>query len=127
VAAYILQSVLGIGFAQPFSGFVISNERGMPVGAFLFNNYSGPNVELTICCDVPLGVRATRFIARMAFVELGARRITVHTRVSNARTIKAIQALGFICEGVRRDYFADEDAMAYALLKSEQRLIRIDP
>lgn len=124
VAAFILESVLGIKLCQPMAGFVIVDERGMPVGAFVFNNHSGPNVELTICCDLPLGVRATRFIARMAFVDLQAWRITAHTRVENERVIRAMKKLGFHLEGRSHDHFGlDDDAYVFGLLKRDQRLI----
>ena len=106
------------------AGYVILDERNMPVGAFVFNGHSGPNVELTICCDLPLTTRVVRFIARLAFVELQAVRITAHSRVTNRRAIIAMKKLGFVYEGISFDHFGmGDDAKIFGLLKREQRLI----
>lgn len=126
VAAFILSSVLKINFSKPYFGCAMFNARGFPVGAFLFNNWSGPNVELTIACDVPLGMKAVRFIARAAFVELAASRITVHTSPDNARSLAAIKSVGFQYEGFCSDFYGEgKDAFSFALTRRQQRIIRI--
>lgn len=126
VAAFILSSVLKIRLSQPFYGFVMQDEDGFPYGAFAFTNYSGPNVELSICCNRRLGVTDVRGIARIAFETMKVRRITVHTMASNVRAQAACRSLGMRSEGVAADYYETEDAHVYALLASEQKLIRIN-
>ncbi len=126
-ARFILTSVLKVGFSDPFFGFVIVGNRGFPVGAFTLNNHSGANVELTICCDVPLGIRAARFIAKLCFIDLKARRVTVHTRTDNRLAQAAIKKAGFSFEGYCRDFYEDGDAYSYSILARSQRLIRIEP
>ena len=125
VSAFILNNVLKIQMAAPFAGFVIQDDRGMPVGAFALHGYNGANIELTICCDKPLGVRVTRYIARLAFIEMNVRRIMVHTSVHNEKAQRAIKSLGFVHEGRCKDFYADCDAYQFALLRSDQKLIRI--
>jgi hypothetical protein len=96
----------------------------MVCGAFVFNAYTGPCVELTIMCSLPLSVRIVRFIARLAFVELNAERLQVHTELGNTRARKAIESIGFRFEGVARRYFGKRNALTYALLRDEQKVIR---
>lgn len=127
VAAFILSSVLKIRLAPPFYGFVMTGDDGFPYGAFAFTNYSGPNVELSICASKRLGLGDVRGIARLAFNEMKARRITVHTKASNTRAQAACRALGMRFECVAKDFYEDDDAHCYALLASEQKLIRTNP
>lgn len=124
-ASAILAMVLKIRLAQPFYGFALVDKDGFPVGALAFTNYSGPNVELSICVGKRLTLGAVREIARVAFVMMKVRRITVHTKASNVRAQHACEALGFRSEGRAKDYYEDDDALVYALLASEQRLIKV--
>lgn len=127
IAAFILSSVLKVRLAPPFYGFVMHGKDGFPYGAFAFTNYSGPNVELSICCNRRPTVSDIRGIARLAFGQMRARRITVHTKASNVRAQAACKALGMRFECVAKDYYEDDDAHCYALLASEQKLIRTNP
>lgn len=115
---------LGTNLALPFCGYAITNLRGEQVGAFVFNNYSGADVELTIACSERVTIRVARFIALLAFYDLGARRLSAKTRVSNHKAIHAMGALGFKVEGCAREYFDGEDAVLFGLLESEQKLVK---
>lgn len=124
-ACLILSRELGIELSTPAYGFILRDSNAATVGAFAFNNYSGPNIELTIAVRQRLTLGAVREIARLAFVVAGARRITVHTKASNKRAQRACQTLGFRYEGRAADFYEDDDAEVYALLAREQKLIRI--
>jgi len=125
-AAFILGRRLGITLAAPFWGWVLVSGDEI-VGAFVFNNYSGSNLELSLAISGPVGIGVARSIARLAFVEFSARRITVHTKTENSAAIHAAQAIGFRSEGTARHYFEDADAARFALFRDEQKLIRVEP
>lgn len=115
---------LETNLALPFCGYAITDGNGKQVGAFVFNNYSGADVELTIACSERVTIRVARFIALLAFYDLGARRLSAKTRVSNHKAIHAMGALGFKVEGCAREYFDGEDAVLFGLLESEQKLVK---
>ena len=115
---------LKMNLALPFCGYAIKGRNGEQVGAFVFNGYTGADVELTLACSERVNVRVARFIFLLAFYDLGARRLTVKTRASNKRAINAALATGFKIEGRLREYFNGEDAIIFGLLEREQRLVK---
>ena len=119
-----IDNALGLNLALPFCGYAITDGSGRQVGAFVFNGYTGNDVELTIACDERVTLRVARFIACLAFFDLGARRLTGRTRASNRKAINAMLALGFKIEGRIREFFDGEDAILFGLLASEQKLVR---
>lgn len=123
VAKFILGDVFGQTFHAPFCGFVIQDD-GFPVGAYIFNCYTGHDVEFTIALSKAPSISIVRQIARDAFVGLGVSRITAKTRMSNAPARRALEAIGCKQESTAYDHFGDEDAAVYALLKRTQKLIR---
>lgn len=125
LAREFLKQSLGIELEFPFSGYAVKDEAGGVIGAFAFTNYTKCNVELTVAINDRLSVRLVRFMVWLAFVDLGCRRITARTRVSNTRAIRAIEKSGAKREGVAREYFNGEDAIMFGLLRSEQRLIKL--
>ena len=115
---------LNLNLALPFCGYAITDAKGRQVGAFVFNGFTGCDVELTLACRERVNVRVARFIFLLAFYDLGARRLTVKTRASNKKAINAALAVGFRIEGRLREYFDGEDAVVFGLLESEQKLVR---
>lgn len=66
----------------------------------------------------------TRMIA-LAFDEIGARRISTRIRASNAKSLKAARAFGFVLEGtLRQSHKNGDDELIFSLLKHEARLSR---
>lgn len=124
VAKFILDSVFGDPFSAPFAGFVITDE-GFPVGAYILNAFTGHDVEFTIAAKCVLPISIVRQVARDCFVGLGVSRITAKTRMSNAPARRALEAIGCKQESTASDYFGDEDAAVYALLKRDQKLVRL--
>ena len=118
-----IDRALKLNIALPFCGYSITC-RDEQVGAFIFNNYTGSDVELTIACAERVTIRVARFIALLAFYDLKARRLTARTRESNRKAINAMLALGFKIEGRSREYFDGEDAILFGLLEREQRLVK---
>jgi len=119
-----LDKALNINLSHPFCGYVITNKLGDIVGAFVFNGFTGDNVELTIACQERVTIAIARFIALLAFFDLKCNRITARTRASNQRAIRAMLAVGFKFEGVAREYFSGEDAIMFGMLAKEQKLVK---
>jgi len=121
--AYI-DNALNINLSLPFCGYVIANKLNDTVGAFVYNGFTGDNVELTIACEERVTISIARFIALIAFFDLGCNRMTARTRISNQRAIKAMLNVGFKFEGVAREYFGGEDAIMFGMLAKEQKLVK---
>lgn len=122
-ARFFAQRALGCTFADPLIGIVIE-DSGRQVGAVIFNGYTpGQNIDMT-GVGSKWDIRVIREIARYCFSRV--RRVTALTCVTNIAAINALLALGFKREGVMREYFPGGDAIVFGLLRSEQRLIKVD-
>jgi hypothetical protein len=125
LAALLMDNWLGVDFrGTPYAGLVVRNSSNEPVGCVILNDYSQGNIEMTgagVGCWTP---RVIRTIARHIFVTLGCTRVTARTRASNKTAREALKSMGFRREGTARDWFGDEDAILYGLLRREQRIIR---
>lgn len=117
-----IERELGLFIADPFIGLLIE-QNGKSVGAVILNDYRpGQNIELTAHTCGTWVIRDVRDITRYCFERV--RRITAHTNVNNNRACYMLNALGFKCEGMLREWFKDGDAFVFGLLKSEQRIYR---
>lgn len=124
IARGYISNALGIRIAEPFCGYAMFNSEGKIVGAFAFNNYTGINAALTIACEIPVGIRASRFIADVAFNDLGCDRLSATTKATNERALKALRQVGFVQEGVLREFFGEDDGIIFGLLRHEQKLVK---
>lgn len=124
LAASYVQHFLGADIrGTPWVGLVIWGDTGVK-GAVIFNDYANGNIEMTGVgkgCWSPTIIRS---LARYVFKQLGCRRVTARTSVSNRAAKRALVAMGFQYEGRLRDWFGHEDAMIYGLLRREQRLVK---
>jgi hypothetical protein len=96
------------------------------VGAVLWNDFSGPNIEGSCVGEARCFTRSIiREAFRYPFVQLGCQRVTVHIRRSNAKVRGLALRLGFRPEGLMRRYYGDDDAAVYGLLRAEaERWVR---
>jgi RimJ/RimL family protein N-acetyltransferase len=79
------------------------------VGAVLFQNFNGTNVELSYYGPRTLSSGIVRAIARVVSLEFNAARVTVITSKKNKRLMRGLQRLGFRLEGSQRRYFGKRD------------------
>jgi hypothetical protein len=119
----VMRRTFGVRLSQPSVGIVVLQE-GRPAGVVVINDYSQGNAELTGIGERCWTVRVCRDLARYVFLRLGCHRLTARTRPSNAKARRALDRLGFKVEGVARDWFGNEDAVIYGLLRRECRLLR---
>ena len=79
------------------------------VGAVLFQNFNGTNIELSYYGPRTLSPGIVRTIARIVSLEFNAARVTVITSKKNKRLMRALQRFGFRLEGSQRRYFGKRD------------------
>jgi RimJ/RimL family protein N-acetyltransferase len=105
-------------FVPPFEAWGIADNEGRITGVVVFNDYTDRNVEVsTVGHGWTRGV--LRAIAHKCFVELNCSRVSVTTRASNSFVRGLVTRLGGKCEGVKRQYFDDDDAVIYGILQDE--------
>ncbi len=119
VGDWVSQEIGIPGFVPPYSGVGWLNDEGDMVGGVVFNNFTGPNVEASVAWTGVLTRSVLRIIRQYVFEQHPCRRITIHTRASNAGVIDQARRLGFKPEGVHPAYFADDDGVSLGLLKDD--------
>lgn len=124
-AAYIVEQVLKVKLCAPFEGLCIMGEDDFPYGVVIFNDYTGENIEMTGVGRGCWSPKIIRDLARYVFCQLKVRRVTARTAVSNEKAIRALERMGFVREGLARQWFAGEDAILFGLLAEEQRLVKL--
>lgn len=119
-ARLYIERTLGIHVSDPFIGLMVERDDRV-IGAAILNDYRpGENIELSMHVSGVWNISDIRGIARYCFARV--RRISAHTRVNNERARRMLEALGFRCEGIIREWFKGEDAALYGLLRSEQKI-----
>lgn len=124
-AQIIVETALGIKVSKPFVGIVLIDEDRVSKGAFVFNNWSGRDIHVSCVLRRPMTVAEMRYLARYVFRKMDCHRCTALTATRNASARTALRRLGFSIEGFIREYFPDDDAVVYGLLKSEQKIVRV--
>lgn len=103
---------MDVVFAPPYT--VIGIERdGVIRGGWLFNDYNGHNVEITVALDVPLLPGMIRSVKDYLFRQMRVRRVTGRCRESNTASANMMRRLKFHNEGRLPFYYGDEAAMIF--------------
>lgn len=109
---------LKLKFVAPYSAIGFESDDGTPLGALVFNDYTGQNIEISI-----VGLwskKMFRVAGDYVFNQLKAQRMTARTRVDNKKVINVIIGAGFRVEGKARRYYPDgTDAILFGMLKEE--------
>lgn len=99
---------------------------GRLVAGVIFNHFEECNLYMHVSA-IPKTMWVTQGIARQVFDypfnQLGMRRVTaiMPSRLMTAR--KFNERLGFEFEGIQRNYYQDDDAVLYGLLRENCRFI----
>ena len=109
---------------NPVAVHGVVDKDGTLVGALIYGEYDGHNIELSLCGTRGITPRVLRFIFEYPFVELGCGRLWARIRKSNKTMKKLLPRAGFRFEGVERTYYADEDALRFSMLKNECEWIK---
>lgn len=108
-------------FRDPYYAIGVES-RDQLTGAFVFTNYDGNDVNVTVAGRGAVSRTALRGAVKFAFDDLGCSRVSVTTRADNARVIDMVQRVGFVREGYLRRLFGNADGVLLGLLEKDFRL-----
>jgi RimJ/RimL family protein N-acetyltransferase len=97
-------------FALPYNKAIgLVDNEGNLIGGVLFQNWNGPNIELSYYGEKTMTPGIVRAIARVALNEFDVARITALTSKKNRRFIRGLFKLGFRLEGMQRCFYGKRD------------------
>lgn len=111
--------LVGKPFHAPFTTIGVIDSAGKLRGGFVFTTYTGDSVELSLAGSACADRGAWRGVLQYVFVQLGCKRLAIHTRKSNKTVCKQAPRLGFKFEGVSRSLYGDEDGLCYSLIAND--------
>jgi RimJ/RimL family protein N-acetyltransferase len=88
-------------------GLLDSNSK--MVGAVIFQNWNGPNIEISYYGKNTMTLGVIRYLARYTLDTFDPARLTAITSKRNRQFMKALQKLGFRVEGAQRCYYGKQD------------------
>lgn len=107
-------------FVRPYVAIGIENGKGY-CGAYVLNQFTGPDIELTIAGRGAVSRTALSVIYDYVFNQLGCLRISATCRTDNTQAIRLAERLGFKREGMSRKKFGNSNAVLLGLLREEYR------
>lgn len=110
---------LGIDDFGPATAIGVERD-GRIIAVLVFSAWRPPTIEVTIASDDKHWASRSviRAFMRYPFVQLKCKRVTAITAVRNYRARSTLERLGFVQEGFHRDWFPDDDAISYGLLRA---------
>ena len=88
----------------------VANREGTLIGAIIFQNYNGINIELSFYGEPRiLTANIVRHIAHAALVNFNVGRLTTITSRRNKRLIRGLIKIGFKLEGMQRVFYGHQD------------------
>lgn len=111
---------VGVNICPPYVTLAIM-EDGNVIAAAVFNNYQDSNIDLSVVFSRPIALTRgnLRALFSYPFKQLGMKRVSVRTRASDLKVRKKIRRLGFTPEGKHANWFGDEAAFSYGMLRSD--------
>lgn len=103
----------------------IVSEQGL-IGAVLFHNWNGYNVEVSYYGRGTLRAGILRTIARYLIYTFDPSRVTVVTAKRNKRLVRSLQRLGFKLEGSQHCYYGRGDCTRSTAIRFVMFRERID-
>ena len=85
------------------------DNKGVIIGAVIFQNWNGCNVEMGYHGKQTLTAGITRCLARYILLNFDPSRLTVITSKRNRQLMRGLQRLGFRLEGTQRCYYGKRD------------------
>src|SRR6185437_8300979 len=111
---------VGIKDFGPCAAIGVARGDKIIAGA-VFNRYAHPNIEATIATISPRWATpdVLRAFLRYPFDQLGCKRITAVTEITNQPARAFLCRLGFRQEGIHPDAFTHGDGVSYGLLRKD--------
>jgi hypothetical protein len=119
VIAY-MERRLGVKFSEPriVRGFM--TDKGEPLAAVLFNNYSGSNIDVSVVAE-RVTRSVLRFVSSYVFNQLGCRRMTANIKKKNKHAREMALRCGFTFESIAKQFYPDDDAAVYRMLNEGEK------
>ncbi len=108
---------LGRRIFPPFTAIGVVDTNALK-GGLVFNEYSGPNIEVTMFGPHCLSRKVLKATGVYVFSELKCLRLTARTKRSNKLMQKLLPRLGFDYEATLKNYFGPtraDDALLFRL------------
>lgn len=119
VAAWVASQV-GKEFHTPYTAIGVLNGTGALKGGFVFTNYNGSSIELSLAGAGVALWRIGPAILEYVFGQLKCSRLEVHTAAENKAVRKLAPKLGFTFEGKSRNFYGrGKDALLYSLTSDD--------
>lgn len=115
IIAY-LESRLDTKLTPPFTTVGIEKD-GEITGGWLFNDYNGHNIEISVALDTQLTRGMIRAIKDYLFNQMKVRVVSARCRDSNLVSQNLMARLGFVYRGHIPFYFGTEGAKLYTYTK----------
>lgn len=125
VRAWVAQKI-GMPMTEGHAFGVWSDEQRRLVGGFVFTNYTGYGIEMTMAGKGCFSRSIWRAIGEFVYGRMGCVRLVITTRRAHRKrgnpVAKMAHRFGFKFEGVARRFYGDRDGMQWSLLKEEAML-----
>lgn len=106
-------------FHAPFTSIGVLNRDGTLIGGFVFNDFTGNSIEMSIAGKGVFSRSVWRGIINYVFDQLKCSRLQMHTNEKNKRVKKLAPRLGFMFEGKSRNFYGKEDGFVYSLVEQD--------
>lgn len=118
--AAVVGRMTGSHITPPYTAIGVAY-RGLIIGGFVFNNFTGPDIEMSVAGKHVISRGVLRAVARYTFGQLGVRRVSITMRATDKTTQDIAQRLGFTLEGFKHQAFWNDDAVLMGLTKDNCR------
>lgn len=93
----------------------VVDHNNEPIGGFVFTNYTGDSVEISLAGRGAFARGAWRGVVDYVFRQLGCSRMQMHTAATNKFMRRRAPKAGFIFEGKARRLYGKTDGYTYSL------------
>jgi RimJ/RimL family protein N-acetyltransferase len=110
---------LGEEFSKPYTTIALQRD-GKIVAAWLFNHYTGRNVEVSVAADEPITKGFIYAATEYVFRQLNCTRASCHVSTNNLKSHRFVTWFGWEPEGIRKQWYQDNsDALSFGMLKEK--------
>lgn len=127
VAAWVaarIPEVAAKGFGLPYTAMGVIDRDGALVGGFVFNNYTGPSIQMSLAGRGAIQRSCWAGVADYVFDQLGCVRLGVTLRADAGDVAALAERLGFVYEGIGRNEYAGSNSVRFSLTPADMPAFR---